>query len=329
MKFNNLIFSLFLIATFASCNTSKDLPASEMSDIARSYLNELVTIIQQHSIKKNEIDWKDYKKQVFGKVINAESIKDTYPAVRYALTLLQDNHSMLLRPSTDPIRYPVVGKRTISCESNHVWSPDLPEDVAYIRVHSFVGNDKDESLKYSSNIQNKIRAYLENKISKFVIDLRGNGGGNMWPMLQGIGPLLDAEKCGYFIDADDEITPWIYQDIIVKSSEGNVPSNDMIMDQEKIRIAVLQDNGTASSGEAIVIAFKGRKNTKSFGSSTCGASTSNQGFPLSDGSILALTSAIMADRNMNKYGSQIFPDVSSTPENIVVDALKYLQSDLD
>ena len=34
----------------------------------------------------------------------------------------------------------------------------------------------------------------------WIVDLRGNGGGNMWPMLAGIGPILGEGIAGYFID---------------------------------------------------------------------------------------------------------------------------------
>jgi serine/threonine protein phosphatase PrpC len=44
----------------------------------------------------------------------------------------------------------------------------------------------------------------------------------------------------------------------------------------------------ASSGEAVVISFRGRPNARSFGTPTYGASTAHQGFTLSDGGTLVL-----------------------------------------
>jgi C-terminal processing protease CtpA/Prc len=74
------------------------------------------------------------------------------------------------------------------------------------------------------------------------------------------------------------------------------------------RVAVLTDNLVASSGEAVVVSFRGRPNTRSFGSATCGLSTANSGFRLSDGATLQLTTASMADRTRVNYGVSIAPD---------------------
>lgn len=52
------------------------------------------------------------------------------------------------------------------------------------------------------------------------------------------------------------------------------------------KVAVLIDNGTASSGEAVLIAFQRRPDTRTFGNATCGLSTANQEYMLSDGASL-------------------------------------------
>jgi hypothetical protein len=65
---------------------------------------------------------------------------------------------------------------------------------------------------------------------------------------------------------------------------------------------------TASSGEAVTIAFRGRPRTRSFGLPTAGLSTSNGTFPLPDGAALLLTTAIEADRTGRRYGDKIEPD---------------------
>ena len=72
-------------------------------------------------------------------------------------------------------------------------------------------------------------------------------------------------------------------------------------------VAVLVDNGVASSGEATFIAFRRRANTRSFGVATCGLSTANRGFVLSDGALLTLTVSVMADRARRCMG------IASTP----------------
>jgi carboxyl-terminal processing protease len=90
------------------------------------------------------------------------------------------------------------------------------------------------------------------------LDLRGNFGGNMWPMLLSIEPLIGNGTFGYFIDANENSEAW-------KIIEGKAYIEDQFVMETKILskqdlsnqfLAVLTDHQTASSGEAVAVAFK-------------------------------------------------------------------------
>ena len=92
------------------------------------------------------------------------------------------------------------------------------------------------------------------------------------------------------------------------------------------RVAVLTDRGVGSSGEAVAVAFRARPGTRSFGSPTCGLSTANQTFTLSDGSLLLLTVSVMADRTLTPYGESLVPDESvSGDAEVVQSAIAWLR----
>lgn len=76
----------------------------------------------------------------------------------------------------------------------------------------------------------------------------------------------------------------------------------------EVKVAVLMDNLTISSGEATAISFIGRPNTRFFGESTCGLSTVNFTYTLSNGDLFVLTQGTMADRNQNPFGGPITPN---------------------
>ncbi|MGZ5191759.1 MAG: S41 family peptidase [Flavisolibacter sp.] len=44
--------------------------------------------------------------------------------------------------------------------------------------------------RFADSIQSLIQTFDRRGISKWIIDLRKNTGGNCWPMLTGVGPLL-------------------------------------------------------------------------------------------------------------------------------------------
>ncbi len=97
--------------------------------------------------------------------------------------------------------------------------------------------------------------------------------------------------------------------------------------REQPRVAVLSDNGIASSGEATLIAFRLRPNTRSFGEATCGLSTANATYTLSDGGTLTLTTSVMADRQKTPFGDSSAPDeVFISQADAVQRAIAWLQS---
>ena len=73
-------------------------------------------------------------------------------------------------------------------------------------------------------------------------------------------------------------------------------------------VAVLYGPGTASSGEATAISFRGRDDTRSFGAPTFGVSTANRSFHMRDGALLVLTTSTMGDRTGKVYGGKLTPD---------------------
>ena len=315
---SRILYSL-LIVTLIGCN---DDDPSSMSLEAESFLDEMMDVMEDHSINKNTIDWPDFRQKVVATVPGAQTFKDTYPGISEALKMLGDNHSFLIKPDGGIVR-----NSTIQCNTQSVIKPAMPSNIGYVKVNSFSGTEA-EGLAFSKEIQQQIKSQDNANIVGWIVDLRSNGGGNMWPMLAGVGPILGEGICGYFIDPDGVETWWGYQDGSSVFVGDNIVSvsdpYELIVPNPKV--AVLLDNAIASSGEVIAISFIDRANTRSFGSSTCGLSTANQMYALDGSHQLFLTVAYLADRNKNKYGIPIVPDQSSTNGSVVQDAIDWIQN---
>jgi len=145
---------------------------------------------------------------------------------------------------------------------------------------------------------------------RWVVDLRGNTGGNMWPMLAGVGPVLGEDTVGYFLDADSVRTGWVYAEgeARIGGSAVNAASPSYRLRSSRPHVAVLTDSLTASSGEAVAVAFRSRPGARSFGEPTWGVSTANAPFLLDDGAVLVLTVSTMVDRDGTVYGEKLPPD---------------------
>jgi hypothetical protein len=75
-----------------------------------------------------------------------------------------------------------------------------------------------------------------------------------------------------------------------------------------------------------MIAFKQQANVRFFGNDSCGLSTANSSFELSDGSVVFLTTAIDADRNQVKYGDRIPVDQPSDPAQALSLAVEWIRN---
>lgn len=302
---------------------SPDTGSVRPSPQAQAYLDEVVGIMKANSINRLVIDWNSFTADVQSAAANAQTIAETYPAIRVALGLLGDGHSSFrtaqgtwLSESNRTCTAPPIGDITTR-----------PTDIGYVRVRSF-GGSAAQATRFAESLQDSIEANDHEGIGGWIVDLRGNSGGNMWPMIAGIGPLLGNDTTGFFITPTGVESAWGYRDGDAWLTNSVVQSVSPAYSpiHESPYVAVLTDNRVASSGEAVVIAFRERAGTRFFGTQTCGLSTANRGFVISDGALLNLTVAVMADRTKSTYGDVVEPDESiSDPEQVVLRAIEWLR----
>ena len=320
-----ILFAAVLAA--AACDAKRTGPTEprEISPPARSYLEQVVALMQRHSINQARIDWNSFRADVFAAAAGAQSVEATYPAIRVALRLLGDGHSSFRTPSGTLI---FVSKRT--CTAPTVGAvPPLPNSIGYVRVRGFSGT-AEQAATFASSLQDSIRANDREGLVGWIVDLRNNGGGNMWPMIAGVGPVLGEGVLGYFISPDGAETAWGYESgaSVLNGQAVQQVGTPYHLRREHPRVAVLTDNRVASSGEAVAIAFKQRPDTRSFGTATCGLSTANRGFPMGDGAVLNLTVSVMADRTRQPYGDAVVPDENiEDPDQVIQRAIAWLQSE--
>ena len=285
-------------------------PATEE---AAGYLNYALDIMERWSINRNEIEWPSFRKRVLELAKGTKTPADTYEAIGSAVSLAGGSHSSFssTQGHTAALQTRATGQR-------------LGSTVGYVLIPGFSGSDP---TLFATQLQAIIREVDTVGLCGWIVDLRSNGGGNMWPMLAGIGPILGEGVVGAFVDPDDVKQEWFYKDgeaglLPAVGADGrpvgfnldNHPTSLRItgpayqLMQPSPPVAVLTGGSTTSSGEAIVTAFRGRPDTRSFGVGTRGLSTANGSFLLSDGARLILTVATFADRTGQVYSGAIEPD---------------------
>lgn len=329
MKRLALALVMLWVAACGSNSASPTQPSATttsgtISATANAYLNSILDIAQRSSINRLTIDWTAYRNSVIQTAGSAQTIADLFPAIRTAITLLRDGHSSYRSAEGTTLIF--VALR--SCAPPAAVPLSLPSNIASVRVGAFSGT-VEQANAYARQIQDAIAAADRDDLIGWIVDLRSNGGGNMWPMIAGLGPILGEGPLGYFIGPTGTETLWEYRDGISRSGGTAITtvSPPYVLRRQQPRVAVLSDVGIASSGEATLIAFRQRPNTRSFGQPTCGLSTANATFPLSDGGMFTITTSVMADRNKTRFGDSIPPDeVTSDQTQMIQRAIEYLQT---
>ncbi|KEF33787.1 hypothetical protein RDMS_10495 [Deinococcus sp. RL] len=187
-----------------------------------------------------------------------------------------------------------------------------------------------DGTPYEERVQSLLLDLAARGAARWVVDLRRNTGGNMWPMLAGIGPLAGEGDLGAFM-GPAERWPWRYEGgAALVGGEVMRRVNGPVLPtiSDDVPVAVLTSPLTASSGEILALSFVGRRGTRLFGEATRGLTTSNSLYELPDGAALLLTTAQDADRTGRVYTGPIPPDMAvltdwaevQTPQDPVLSA---------
>ena len=90
-------------------------------------------------------------------------------------------------------------------------------------------------------------------------------------------------------------------------------------------VALLTDEWTASSGEAVLLCFRGLEKARTFGAPTAGYASANAPYPMPDGSQLVLTTGCDMARTGEIFcDDPIAPDV--TTDQPLEEATKWMKS---
>lgn len=291
MRKTNIILFLFIACIAASCGDSNT-----------QYVKKAVRIMDKNGIYAQGPQWERANSEAME--AHPSTLEEAQETVIKAGKVAGGKHTFLMTSNeikennASPWEMPTVEL--------------LEKSIAVIKLPPFSGNDE-EGIKYANTVLSAIPDALDGAI----IDLRGNRGGNMYPMISAVHRFLP-------------------NDIILRlqtrkyNMEINVDYVTRVAKVERLSaidcpVAILTDEWTGSSGEAVLLCFRGLGNTRTFGSPTAGYASCNQPFTLPDGSQLVLTTGTDVARTGELFcDDPIQPDVlTKTPLD---DAMEWLIS---
>ena len=281
------------------------------SAAAVRYLDAALGVMELHSLNRTAVDWAALRRVTLEQARGAVTEADAYPALRYALRELGDRHSYLLAPGPAAalLAAPVSNARTGRAAVEPV-AQIVSERFAYLAVPGFAGGTPLDQAQFADALQSGIRALDLSTTCGWILDLRLNTGGNLWPMLAGLGPLLGEGELAASVYPDESRRAIWYR-------QGRAGFGDYVqlrvaaphsLHDATAPLAVLLGARTASSAEVLVAAVRGRAGTRTFGAPTRGLSAGNRTFELADRAALVLTVAATSDRTGRIDLGPIDPD---------------------
>ena len=267
------------------------------------YVDQAIAVLSQ-GYYADSSTWDEAVEEALPGLYAAKSIPHTYGTLGRLTKVAGGRHSFFSTPAA------------IAAMENPYPPGSLPMPtvmydgmVAMITIPGFSSDRQSEIDQYVGAAASAFGSERAHTACGWIIDLRNNGGGDLFTMLAAVSPLLDDGDVEAFRDRDGS------------TANVNVSGNTVTWDGQEWGslpgkptklagrpIAILQSRVTASAAESVIISFAGQQGVETFGSKTGGFTTVNRGFELPDGAVVTLSFALMGDREGNFYEGSIAPD---------------------
>lgn len=310
MRYKTLFLSLFLPASFAA--------AGQTADSIGIVLENILRHAETSSLYREKVGWDTLRTRVYALAKHAGTVAELDKATAYLLEALGDEHGRVfynnqmlayyygdLKPhqkAFDLSLYnKVQGGQTYPFEASM-----LDDQTGYVRLSGLPMGD---NAQMSKSIEDAICRLHSKGIDRWIVDLRYNGGGNMFPMAEGLTQLIGEGKVGGAEGlTSEEKVDWEIRNGDFYYGDYSVRSEGACVINSRPKVAVLLSLYTASSGEAVAVMFKGRPNTRFFGEKTIGMTTVTDWKIINPSITMSLSVSYYRDRNGQVYRTYVEPD---------------------
>lgn len=264
---------------------------------AETYGKNALSTIDKNGIFAGNDEWKNTYNECLKMIKNAKNYDDTYDAIRKALSVGGGKHSMLMTKSES--------QDTTESYDEVLPTVSLDGDIAIIKLPDFLGT-AEAGQKYAKVAEDFIHENRD-KIKGVVLDLRGNTGGDMGPMATAVSSLLPDGELVYYHYRSYDVPVTLKNGVVSNAGTGG---KSLYPDEKlNVPVAILTDDMTASSGEALTLCFRGLERTRTFGAPTAGYTSVNMLYNMYDGAQMYLTVAFDKART-----GEIFKETSIEPD---------------
>lgn len=303
---------LGLLAAVSGCTASSE-PAFANPKV-HSYVMSALQFMDTYGINAGTAKWRTTREETIRKTAKATSYQQTYGALMIATWAAGGStHSSFHSAEGTKDIYKALG------DGDQLPTVSLTGDVSTVMLPTHESEDPAKAQTYANTAANAITQLGPRTSCGWIVDLRQDDGGNVYPMLAAVSPLLTQGRLVSFVHRDGakswitlERSSVVYQATASTShrmATANVPGSSFTDHP----VAVLQGPYTGSSGEAVLLAFTSQKNVRTFGQITAGLASGNVAKTMPDGATITLTSSWDSNRNGTRtYPHGIPPTVATS-----------------
>jgi len=233
----------------------------------------------------------------------AQEPADVAWTMRGLMQAVHDDHGFHALPGEAP-----PARRTLVTRA-----PELElraDGTALLRLHAVDTTSAPAALDWATSLHDGVAAVAAHHPRGWIIDLRDHDGDSPWPSLAALSTLLDGPAVGSFTSRRGK------QEWIVERGAARIAGGPALVDTQpppepsyRGPVAVLIGHGTRDAGEDVAVAFRGRPNTRFFGTPTAGFPLQGvQPHRLADGSTLGVLETRAADRTGIVHREPLEPD---------------------
>ncbi|MFN0098301.1 MAG: S41 family peptidase [Gemmatimonadaceae bacterium] len=306
--------------------------ATPQPTLVRQTLTRILAHAESASLYRARVDWPATRAEVLRLADTATTVPSLAPALRYLLRTMGDDHARVIHggralayfygpPKPHLARFDAELNNKIQSAAAYPFRATLlGRDVGYVRI---VGLPMGDNAAMAKAIEDEVCRLTREGATRWILDLRYNGGGNLNPMAEGVAAILgDGPAGGWKGPTRREDGTWrIARGDFDNAGYSVALPNGCRMPGDR-KVAVLTSVHTASSGEALAVMFKGRANTRFFGGKTLGMITATDWTVLDEATALTISVGHYVDRTGRVYDA--FVDVD---EEVAFAPTESLESD--
>lgn len=327
------LLTLCLLIACAPLASAQEAPP----DTSRAVIDSMYAAVQAEWLFRNEVDWDSLDAAFQAEVAAAPTFADALGAFRGVFGAAGDLHSAIYyagrgiayRPRrTEPPTHDVSALIDLSREQvNQPRGRPLADGVAYVSIPAYSVQGDSAISAAASELRDLVCDLAPSDPAHeasggWILDLRVNEGGNIHPMLSGLGDLLgDGPVFRTVLASGETQFDWSITDGVLSIDGYSAATVERrCPEAARGRVAVLIGPATLSSGQIAAVAFAGWDRARLFGDPTAeGYATSNRYMQFAPGLALNLSTAFFQDRSGYTHPGIVLPD-EVVPGEWVLDA---------